>query len=193
MSAMLRTTPSVSLDPTTERAISKAKWRLLPLILLFYFIAFVDRVDIGFAALTMNKDLGLTPYFYGWGAGIFFISYVILELPSSWALVHVGARRWMARIMFSCGIASMLIAATREPISFLLLRFALGAAEAGFAPGIVYYMVSWKKDPDILETHTPTTRFDSFIPHITSFFCAPIFLVSDLLKDLFLSRRPNCH
>jgi ACS family tartrate transporter-like MFS transporter len=140
---MLRTTPSVSLDPTTERAISKAKWRLLPLILLFYFIAFVDRVNIGFAALTMNKDLGLTPYFYGLGAGIFFISYVILEVPSNWALVHVGARRWIARIMFSWGIASMLMAATRGPISFLVLRFALGAAEAGFAPGIVYYMVSW--------------------------------------------------
>jgi MFS transporter, ACS family, tartrate transporter len=84
----------------------------MPLILLFYLIAFVDRVNIGFAALTMNKDLGLTAYFYGWGAGIFFVSYVLFEVPSNWALVQVGARRWIARIMFSWGLASMLMAAT---------------------------------------------------------------------------------
>jgi ACS family tartrate transporter-like MFS transporter len=143
MSAIPRSIPGVSLDTATERAVRKAKWRLMPLILLLYFIAFVDRVNVGFAALTMNKDLGLTPYLYGWGAGIFFIGYVLFEVPSNWALVQVGARRWIARIMFSWGIASMLMAATKGPITFLVFRFLLGAAEAGFAPGVVYYMVSW--------------------------------------------------
>jgi MFS transporter, ACS family, tartrate transporter len=135
--------PEAGLDAPAERAVSKAKWRLMPLILLLYFIAFVDRVNVGFAALTMNKDLGLTPYIYGWGAGIFFVGYVLFEVPSNWALVRVGARRWIARIMFSWGVASMLMAATRGPITFLLFRFLLGSAEAGFAPGIVYYMMSW--------------------------------------------------
>jgi MFS transporter, ACS family, tartrate transporter len=143
MSAISRSTPGTSLDTTTVRAISKAKWRLMPLILLLYFIAFVDRVNVGFAALTMNKDLGLTPYIYGWGAGIFFIGYVLFEVPSNWALVRVGARRWIARIMFSWGVASMLMAASRGPIGFLVFRFLLGSAEAGFAPGIVDYMMSW--------------------------------------------------
>lgn len=143
MSAISRFSPGVSPEAAAERAVSKAKRRLMPLILLLYFIAFVDRVNVGFAALTMNKDLGLTPYIYGWGAGIFFIGYVLFEVPSNWALVRVGARRWIARIMFSWGIASMLMAATRGPVSFLVFRFLLGSAEAGFAPGIVYYMMSW--------------------------------------------------
>jgi ACS family tartrate transporter-like MFS transporter len=141
MSAML--SPGMSLDPTPDLAISKAKRRLMPLILLFYLIAFVDRVNVGFAALTMNKDLGLTPFVYGWGAGIFFIGYVLFEIPSNWALVHFGARRWIARIMFTWGIFAMLMATTRGPVSFLILRFLLGSAEAGFAPGIVYYMMVW--------------------------------------------------
>jgi MFS family permease len=170
---MLRSVPSVSLDPTAERAISKAKWLLMPLILLFYLIAFVDRVNIGFAALTMNKDLGLTAYFYGWGAGIFFVSYVLFEVPSNWALVHVGARRWIARIMFSWGLASMLMASTRGPISFLVLRFLLGAAEAGFAPGIVYYIVSWfpAKELVALDRHagSQTATFSRTRLRVTGF------------------------
>ncbi|MBV9998549.1 MAG: MFS transporter [Verrucomicrobia bacterium] len=143
MSMLSRSVPGAGLDVISERAISKAKWRLMPLILLLYFIAFVDRVNVSFAALTMNKDLGLTPVTYGWGAGIFFIGYVLFEVPSNWALVRVGARRWIARIMFSWGLASMLMAASRGPVTFLVFRFLLGAAEAGFAPGIVYYMMSW--------------------------------------------------
>jgi MFS transporter, ACS family, tartrate transporter len=141
---MLRSVPSVSLDPTAERAISKAKWRLMPLILLFYLIAFVDRVNIGFAALT-NHEQGPRPdgVLLRLGCRDFFCQLRAFEVPSNWALVHVGARRWIARIMFSWGLASMLMVATRGPVSFLVLRFLLGAAEAGFAPGIVYYMVSW--------------------------------------------------
>ena len=123
---MLRSSPGASLDPITDLAISKAKRRLMPLILLFYLIAFVDRVNVGFAALTMNKDLGLTPYIYGWGAGIFFIGYVLFEIPSNWALVRFGARRWIARIMFTWGAFAMLMALTRGPVSFLILRFLLG-------------------------------------------------------------------
>lgn len=119
MSTISRSTPGAGLDAATERAISKAKWRLMPLILLLYFIAFVDRVNVSFAALTMNKDLGLTPYVYGWGAGVFFVGYVLFEVPSNWALVRLGARRWIARIMFSWGLASMLMAASRGPGTFL--------------------------------------------------------------------------
>ena len=84
----------VDVDLTAERAISKAKWRLMSLILLLYFIAFVDRVNVGFAALTMNKDLGLTPYIYGWGAGIFFFGYFIFEVPSNLALERFGTLPW---------------------------------------------------------------------------------------------------
>ena len=124
-------------------AVGKAKRRLVWLIVGMYFIAYLDRVNIGFAALTMNQDLGLSPAVYGFGAGVFFWGYFLFEVPSNILLVRFGANRWLARIMFTWGLASMAMALTRGPMSFYGLRFLLGFAEAGLAPGLMYYMTTW--------------------------------------------------
>jgi len=121
----------------------KISWRLLPLIVVSYLVAYIDRTNVAFAALTMNKDLGISAYMYGLGAGIFFIGYALFEVPSNMVLERVGARRWIARIMITWGIISGLMAATTGPISFLVLRFLLGVAEAGFFPGIIFYLSTW--------------------------------------------------
>lgn len=126
-----------------KRTISKVSWRLLPLIVVIYFVAYIDRTNVGFAALGMNKDLGFTAYLYGWGAGIFFLGYFIFEVPSNVILAQVGARRWIARIMVTWGIMAGAMAFTSGPVSFLVMRFLLGAAEAGFFPGIILYFTFW--------------------------------------------------
>ena len=125
------------------RTILKVSWRLLPLIVVVYLVAYIDRTNIAFASLTMNKDLGLSAYVYGWGAGIFFLGYALFEVPSNVVLARVGARLWIARIMITWGIVSGLMAATTGPASFLTLRFLLGVAEAGFFPGIIFYLSNW--------------------------------------------------
>ena len=121
----------------------KVSWRLIPFMVLLYFVAFLDRVNVGFAALTMNKDLGLTATVFGNGAGIFFIGYFIFEVQSNIALEKFGARMWIARIMITWGIISGLMALTKGPISFYTLRFLLGIAEAGFFPGMILYLTYW--------------------------------------------------
>ncbi|MCW5624267.1 MAG: MFS transporter [Burkholderiales bacterium] len=126
-----------------RRTIAKVSWRLLPLIIVSYLVAYIDRTNVSFAALTMNPDLGITAYLYGWGAGIFFIGYAVFEVPSNMILERVGARRWIARIMITWGIISGLMAIATGPISFLVLRFLLGVAEAGFFPGIILYLTYW--------------------------------------------------
>ena len=126
-----------------RRTVAKVAWRLLPLVVVSYLVAYIDRTNIAFAALTMNQDLGLSAYVYGLGAGIFFIGYALFEVPSNMVLERVGARRWIARIMITWGIISGLMAATAGPTSFLVLRFLLGVAEAGFFPGIIYYLSCW--------------------------------------------------
>jgi ACS family tartrate transporter-like MFS transporter len=126
-----------------RRTILKVSWRLLPLIVAAYLVAYIDRTNIAFAALTMNTDLGLSAYIYGWGAGIFFLGYALFEVPSNVVLARVGARLWIARIMITWGIVSGLMAATTGPASFLTLRFLLGVAEAGFFPGIIFYLSTW--------------------------------------------------
>ena len=129
---------------TLERqTMSKVYLRLLPFCFVLYFICYLDRANIGFAALTMNKDLGLTSYVYGLGAGAFFWGYFILEVPSNLILEKVGARRWIGRIMISWGIVSGAFAFTEGPISFFILRFSLGLAEAGFFPGMILYFTYW--------------------------------------------------
>lgn len=133
-------TPDAQLQ---RRTILKVSRRLLPLIVLSYLVAYIDRTNVAFAALTMNQDLGLTPYVYGLGAGIFFIGYALFEVPSNMVLERVGARLWIARIMITWGIISGLMAAAVGPASFLTLRFLLGVAEAGFFPGIIYYLSCW--------------------------------------------------
>ena len=126
-----------------RRTILKVSWRLLPLIVVSYLVAYIDRTNVAFAALTMNKDVGLSPFVYGLGAGIFFIGYALFEVPSNMVLERVGARRWIARIMLTWGIISAMMALTVGPASFLTLRFLLGVAEAGFFPGIIFYLSHW--------------------------------------------------
>src|SRR6202048_857391 len=126
-----------------RRTIAKVSWRLLPLVALAYCIAYIDRSNISFAALTMNKDLGFSAYIYGWGGGIFFFSYFLFEIPSNLILEKVGARIWIARIMITWGIISGLTAFVTGTTSFLIVRFLLGAAEAGFFPGMILYFTYW--------------------------------------------------
>ena len=118
-------------------------WRLLPLIIVIYFVAYIDRTNVGFAAISMNQDLGFTPYIYGWGAGIFFLGYALFEVPSNVMLHRIGARIWIARIMLTWGIVSGCMALVSGPASFLTLRFLLGVAEAGFFPGVLLYFTYW--------------------------------------------------
>src|SRR5690606_14728371 len=104
---------------------------------------FLDRVNVGFAALTMNADLGFTPTIYAWGVGIFFIGYFIFEVPSNVVIEKLGARIWICRIMLTWGLISGAMAFITGPASFYTLRFLLGAAEAGFAPGMILYLTYW--------------------------------------------------
>jgi ACS family tartrate transporter-like MFS transporter len=127
-----------------ERAlIAKVAWRLVPLLILAYFVAFLDRVNVSFAAIQMNADLGLSSASYGFGAGIFFVFYVLFEVPSNIILAKVGARRWIARIILTWGVLSCGMALVQGEYSFYAVRALLGAAEAGFFPGIVYYLSLW--------------------------------------------------
>jgi MFS transporter, ACS family, tartrate transporter len=126
-----------------RKTIAKVSWRLLPLIVVLYCVAYIDRTNVSFAALAMNKDLGLTAYAYGLGAGIFFLSYFLFEIPSNLILEKIGARLWIARIMITWGLISALTAFATGPTSFLAFRFLLGAAEAGFFPGMILYFTYW--------------------------------------------------
>ena len=128
------------IESSTIRAIS---WRLIPFLVLAYFFSYLDRVNLGFAALTMNAELKFSPLVFAWGAGIFFIGYFIFEVPSNLALEKFGASRWIARIMVTWGIISALMALVSGPWSFYALRFLLGVAEAGFFPGIILYLTYW--------------------------------------------------
>ena len=117
--------------------------RLIPFLGLCYFAAYLDRVNLSFAAATMSRDLNFSPTVYGWGAGVFFISYALLEAPSNYILHRVGARLWIARIMVTWGLVSAAMAFVRDETSFYALRFLLGAAEAGFMPGVILYLTYW--------------------------------------------------
>lgn len=126
-----------------KRTVRKALLRLMPLLLLSYFLAYIDRMNVGFAALTMNKEIGLTAYIYGLGAGVFFWGYFLFEVPSNLVLAKVGARRWISRIMVTWGLISAAMVFVSGPTSFIVMRFLLGAAEAGFFPGVLFYLMSW--------------------------------------------------
>ncbi len=140
------------MEEIETRTIRKVMWRLMPFLVVCYFVAYLDRVNVGFAKLQMNAALGLSEAAYGFGAGLFFIAYFLLEVPSNLALDKFGARLWIARIMFSWGLISALFAFI-QPISaatgisneyvFFALRFLLGIAEAGFFPGIIFYLTLW--------------------------------------------------
>jgi ACS family tartrate transporter-like MFS transporter len=126
-----------------DSILKRAAWRLIPFMSLMYVVSFLDRVNISFAALRMNQDLGFSPEIYGFASGVFFFGYFLFEVPSNLMLQKVGARLWMCRICVSWGLLSMLTAFCREPVSFCIVRFLLGAAEAGLYPGMVLYMTYW--------------------------------------------------
>jgi MFS transporter, ACS family, tartrate transporter len=121
----------------------KVWWRIIPFVVILFVISILDRVNVGYAALTMNADLGIDPAFFGFISGIFFVSYVIFEVPSNQFLVRTGPRIWLTRIMVSWGIITVLIAFVQTPVQLAVLRFFLGAAEAGFSPGIMLYLTFW--------------------------------------------------
>ena len=122
---------------------AKARRRLIPFLFLLYIIAYLDRINVGFAALQMNAALGFSSTTYGFGAGIFFLSYVLFEVPSNVILARIGARRWIARIMITWGVVSTGMMFVRGAAGFYTLRFLLGLAEAGFFPGIIFYFTKW--------------------------------------------------
>ena len=130
-------------DMVEKSTASKVYWRLLPLAILTYFLCYLDRINVGFAALTMNKDLGLDAATYGMAAGAFFWGYFLFEVPSNLILEKVGARIWIARIMISWGILSGATAFVVGPWSFLTMRFLLGLAEAGLFPGMILFFTYW--------------------------------------------------
>jgi len=132
----------VTTDPTAA-AVARVSRRLIPFLFLLYVLNFLDRVNVGFAALEMNQDLGFGPAVYGFGAGVFFLGYCLFEVPSNLVLYRAGARLWIARIMITWGLAASAMMLVHQPWSFYLLRFLLGVAEAGFFPGIIFYLTYW--------------------------------------------------
>ena len=130
-------------DPVAARAIHRVRRRLIPFLALVYFIAYLDRVNVGFAALQMNAALGFSNSVFGKGAGIFFIGYFLFEVPSNLILARVGARIWIARIAILWGLISISMMFIKTATSFYIVRFLLGAGEAGFFPGIVFYFTYW--------------------------------------------------
>jgi len=130
-------------DPTATRALRKATWRLVPLLALGYLIAIMDRLNISYAQQQMSRDLHFSATVYGFGAGLMFLSYSACEVPSNLLLYRFGARRWLARIMISWGLISMAMVLVRTPWEFYTARFLLGMAEAGFFPGVIFYLMQW--------------------------------------------------
>jgi MFS transporter, ACS family, tartrate transporter len=126
-----------------ERTIAKVSARLVPFLVVCYLAAYLDRVNVSFAALTMNADLGLSAAAYGFGAGIFFLAYFFFEVPSNLLMARFGARRWIARIMFSWGLVSGATAFVGGATSFYVIRVLLGIAESGFFPGIIFFLTLW--------------------------------------------------
>ena len=131
------------MDSLEKRTMDKVTWRLVPFLIVCYFIAYLDRVNFGFAGAAMSKDLGLTATAFGTAAGMFFISYFIFEVPSNLALDRFGARVWIARIMFTWGLISGAMAFVQGETSINIVRILLGIAEAGFFPGIIFFLTLW--------------------------------------------------
>lgn len=126
-----------------QRTLRKVVWRLVPFLMICYLLAFIDRGNVGMASLQMNHDLGLTARVFGFGSSLFFVSYFFFEVPSNMALQRYGARLWIARIMITWGLISAATALVSTPTAFYVLRFLLGAAEAGFFPGVLLYLSYW--------------------------------------------------
>ncbi|MFZ1014543.1 MAG: MFS transporter [Terracidiphilus sp.] len=125
------------------RVTRKLQTRILPFVMLLYFVSFLDRLNVGFAAFSMNKAIGLTPQMFGLGSGLFFIGYVTVQVPSNLLLLRIGARKWIARVVIVWGVVSFASAFVVGPYSFCTMRFLLGVAESGFFPGIIFYLSLW--------------------------------------------------
>lgn len=138
----MRDRPVVELS-LSEMAVRKARWRLLPFLVLMYVLAFIDRSNVGFAKSFLQADTGISDAAFAFGAGVFFVGYAVFEVPSNLILSWLGARAWMSRIMVTWGIVSACMAFTTDATSFYVLRFLLGVAEAGFFPGIILYLTQW--------------------------------------------------
>lgn len=138
------TSPELADGSDLERAtMRKVTWRIIPLLFVLYIFNFLDRSNVGLAALQMNRDLGFSSAAFGLGAGVFFLGYAFFEIPSNLALVRFGARRWIARIAISWGLLATLLMFVKTPAQFYTIRFLLGVAEAGFFPAILYYLSCW--------------------------------------------------
>lgn len=137
------TANDITANSQETKTVHKVMWRLLPFLMVCYLFSFIDRVNLGFAALQIDRDLHLGPAVIGFGGGLFFLAYFIFEVPSNLAMKKVGARVWLARIMISWGLVSSCMALMTGPWSFYSLRFLLGAAEAGFFPGVLLYLTWW--------------------------------------------------
>ncbi|HEY7185068.1 MAG TPA: MFS transporter, partial [Vicinamibacterales bacterium] len=140
---MTLSVPSHAAADAERRVFAKIGWRLMPILILAYIFNYLDRNNVGFAGLSMNQAIGLSATQFGFGAGVFFVGYCLLEIPSNIALYHVGARVWLSRIMISWGLMSAATALATGPNSFYALRLMLGAAEAGFFPGVAFYLGTW--------------------------------------------------
>jgi ACS family tartrate transporter-like MFS transporter len=140
---MNETAPPMLRDPIARSAMRKASLHLIPLIALGYGCAYMDRVNIGFASLQMNQALHFSGAIYGFGAGLFFLSYAVCEVPSNLLLYRFGARRWLSRIMLTWGLIALSMLFVRTPWQFYTARFFLGMAEAGFFPGVIFYLMQW--------------------------------------------------
>lgn len=141
---MLSTLVDQAVPSDAERsACRKAAWRLVPLLALAYFVNYLDRTNVGFAALTMNRDLGLSASQFGFAAGVFYVGYCLFEVPSNLALYRYGARKWLARIMISWGVFAAATSLAAGPTSYSLLRLLAGIGEAGFFPGVIFYLTLW--------------------------------------------------
>jgi ACS family tartrate transporter-like MFS transporter len=133
--------------PEAERVFLKCAWRLVPLMALLYFVNIMDRVNVGFAALTMNRALGFSPAVYGFGAGAFFLGYALFQVPANMILERVGARRWICLLLLLWGALSASNAAVSGAAGFYTVRIALGLVEAGFYPGMILYLTYWFAKP----------------------------------------------
>ncbi|WP_257164834.1 MFS transporter [Bradyrhizobium sp. SRS-191] len=134
-----RAAPAFDITPTMRKVMR----RIIPFIFVCYVVSYLDRINVGFAGLQMNRDLGLTPSQFGWGAGLFFLGYFLCEIPSNLMMQRVGARLWIARIMITWGLLSTLTCLVTGPVSFSAMRLLLGMAEAGFTPGVYLYFTYW--------------------------------------------------
>src|SRR5271165_107426 len=147
--AVWNQTPDVSLPTEADLAAigksaqRKASLRLIPVIGIGYGLAYMDRVNISFASLQMNQDLHFSASVYGFGAGLFFVGYALCEVPSNLMLLRFGAKNWLTRIMLTWGLLAAAMMFVRTPLEFNVLRFLLGVAEAGFYPGVIYYLTLW--------------------------------------------------